>query len=215
LGRDAPIFDPQRHETRTIQPERKFIANPEAAQAERRDLVARLENGFQRVQQTEEFRKYLDTVARFHKYSVANTILIWMQRPDATHVAGFHTWLSLGRRVRRGEKGIRIFAPIKHRRTNTISSGTADDSGEDEISQLRFRAVSVFESVNLIQRIEVLGRLKSSLKPDLSGSPKKQESVDPTRFDDASTTPPDAQSCGPSPSSLVPFVIAACSRASI
>jgi len=136
---------PTTRPSRPARPERRFKTNPEAAQAERRNLVARLETGFQLIQQTDEYRRYLDTVSRFHKYSIANTMLIWMQRPDATHVAGFHTWLSLGRHVRKGEKGIRIFAPIRHRRTNTTSDEAADDSEEEEVKQLRFRAVSVFD----------------------------------------------------------------------
>ncbi len=126
-------------------PERPFAVDREAAQAERRDLVARLENGFQRVQQTDEYRKYLDTVSRFHKYSIANTMLIWMQRPDATRVAGFHTWLTLGRHVRKGEKGIRIFVPIRRSRTVTAIDEEPGKPEEQEIGELRFRAVSVFD----------------------------------------------------------------------
>jgi len=126
-------------------PERPFTVDPEAAQAERRDLVARLESGFHRVQQTDEYRKYLDTVSRFHRYSIANTMLIWMQRPDATRVAGFHTWLTLGRHVRKGEKGIRIFAPMHYGRTVAAIDEETEESEEREIGQLRFHAVSVFD----------------------------------------------------------------------
>ena len=88
---------------------RPRTVDPEAVQAERRELIQRLEKGFQQVQQSDEYRRYLETVSRFHQYSVSNTMLIWVQRPDATHVAGFRTWLSLGRHVLKGEKGIRIF----------------------------------------------------------------------------------------------------------
>jgi len=66
-------------------------ASPRAAQAKRQELVDKLERGFQRIQTSDEYRRYLDTVSRFHQYSVSNTILIWMQRPDATLVAGFRT----------------------------------------------------------------------------------------------------------------------------
>ena len=72
-------------------------------------------------------------------------MLIWMRRPDATRVAGFHTWLSLGRHVRKGEKGIRIFAPMQYRRTGTTVDDETGESEEQEIRQLRFRAVSVFD----------------------------------------------------------------------
>jgi len=120
-------------------------ADREAAQAERRELIEKLERGFQQVQESDAYRRYLDTVSRFHKYSISNTMLIWMQRPDATHVAGFHTWLSLGRHVRKGEKGIRIFAPMAYRKTVAITNDDTGDPDEEEISQLRFRAVSVFD----------------------------------------------------------------------
>jgi antirestriction protein ArdC len=119
--------------------------DPEAAQAERRELVEKLERGFQQVQDSDEYRSYLDTVSRFHKYSVSNTMLIWMQSPNATHVAGFGTWLSLDRHVRKGERGIRIFAPMPYRKTVTVLDEETGESEEQESSQLRFRAVSVFD----------------------------------------------------------------------
>jgi hypothetical protein len=126
-------------------PKRQFTVDPEAAQAERRELVQKLERGFQQVQESDEYRSYLVTVSRFHKYSISNTMLIWMQRPDATHVAGFRTWLSLGRYVRKGEKGIRIFAPMHYRKTVTAKNEEDGEPEEEEIAQLRFRAVSVFD----------------------------------------------------------------------
>jgi antirestriction protein ArdC len=55
---------------------------------------------------------YLTVMARFHSYSWNNSLLIAVQRPAATRVAGFHTWLRLGRHVRKGEKGIAILAPV-------------------------------------------------------------------------------------------------------
>jgi antirestriction protein ArdC len=119
--------------------------DPEAAQAERRELIERLERGFQRIQESDEYRRYLDTVSRFHQYSISNTMLIWMQRPEATHVAGFRTWLSLGRHVLKGERGIRIFAPMSYRRTMTVTGQETGEPEQEEIHQLRFRAVSVFD----------------------------------------------------------------------
>jgi antirestriction protein ArdC len=124
---------------------RPRTVDPEVAQAERRELIERLERGFQKIQESEEYRRYLDTVSRFHKYSVSNTMLIWMQRPEATHVAGFGTWLSLGRHVLKGERGIRIFAPMPYRKTLTVTDEKTGESEEQEIAQLRFRAVSVFD----------------------------------------------------------------------
>ena len=57
------------------------------------------------------YREYLRTMSRFHRYSLNNTILIWLQNPGASRVAGFRAWQEMGRYVKRGEHGITIFAP--------------------------------------------------------------------------------------------------------
>ena len=79
---------------------------------------------------------YLAALARFHSYSFGNVMLIMMQKPDATQVAGFRTWKKLGRWVRKGEKGIVIIAPM--------ISKSEDDNGEEQ-TLYRFRAVYVFD----------------------------------------------------------------------
>src|SRR5436190_21057650 len=81
-----------------------------------RDALARLESAVGAIHDSDSFRRFLDAQARFHRYSWANTLLILQQRPDATRVASFRTWQSLGRFVRRGEHGIRIFVPVWPRR---------------------------------------------------------------------------------------------------
>jgi len=58
---------------------------------------------------------WLQTAARFHSYSFRNTIAIWSQRPEATQVAGYRVWQSMGRQVRKGERGIEILAPVTRR----------------------------------------------------------------------------------------------------
>ncbi len=126
-------------------PKRRFKVDPKAGPTARRDLIKKLEEGFQQVQKSDAYRSYLDTISRFHKYSISNTMLIWVQCPNATHVAGFHTWLSLGRHVRKGEKGIRIFAPMPYRRTASTPDEQTGVAEDEEISGLRFRAVSVFD----------------------------------------------------------------------
>lgn len=115
---------------------------PNAGQLRHQQLVDKLEHGFQRVQESDEFRRYLDTVSRFREYSVTNTMLIWMQYPEATLVAGFRTWLSLGRHVRKGESGIRIFAPMQLRQKPEPTNESEDGA---EANVLRFRPVTVFD----------------------------------------------------------------------
>jgi antirestriction protein ArdC len=63
------------------------------------------------------WKAWLATAAKFHQYSFNNTVAILMQRPDASQVAGYRTWQSLGRQVRKGEQGIQILAPVTRRAT--------------------------------------------------------------------------------------------------
>ena len=65
------------------------------------DILQRFEAAVTAIQDSESFRRWLDISARFHKYSLGNQLLIAMQRPDATYVAGYHTWPKLGRHVKR------------------------------------------------------------------------------------------------------------------
>jgi len=91
-----------------------FLPAVEVAEGERKveALLKQLKSGVEAIHQSEQFRLFLTTMAKFHDYSIGNQILIMIQRKDATHVAGFNTWRDLGRWVRKGEKGIAILAPV-------------------------------------------------------------------------------------------------------
>src|SRR5216684_5467557 len=103
-------------------------------------LVAALESG-----QSDVLTQYLNAMARFHNYSFGNIMLIARQKPQATNVAGIRTWNSLGRFVKRGEKGILILAPmIGRKRTNGEAEPTAD-AKENPVQLYGFRAVYVFD----------------------------------------------------------------------
>lgn len=88
------------------------------------------------IQDSETFRRYLDVQARFHRYSWGNVALILAQRPDATQVAGYNTWLKLHRHVRRGEIGMRIIVPMRKRQH--------EDDAEEE-ARLSFGTGVVFD----------------------------------------------------------------------
>jgi len=87
--------------------------------------------------QSDQLTALLKTMARFHRYSFHNICMIASQRPEATRVAGFQTWRTLGRFVRKGEKGIVILAPIVGRR-----SDVEDDDSKQVVG---FRAAYVFD----------------------------------------------------------------------
>jgi hypothetical protein len=110
-------------------------------------LVQSLESGHSEV-----LTEYLGAMARFHTYSFGNVMLIARQKPDAINVAGIRAWNSLGRFVKRGEKGILILAPmVGHRRsrqneiaTDIDTENTADER-KPESQLIGFRAVYVFD----------------------------------------------------------------------
>jgi antirestriction protein ArdC len=102
-------------------------------------LSAALEAGH-----SEALKAYLGAMGRFHRYSWGNVLLIASQRPDATHVAGYHTWHDLGRFVKKGEKGITIFAPILVKHTPT-SLEQLQDRESDVFRLTGFRAAYVFD----------------------------------------------------------------------
>jgi antirestriction protein ArdC len=92
----------------------------------------------------EDWRQMLEVARRFHAYSTCNVFLILVQRPDATRVAGYRTWATVGRQVRRGEKGIAILAPLVSRARPVDAREEAD---EPELVQVLrgFRVVHVFD----------------------------------------------------------------------
>ena len=101
-------------------------------------LIRALEAG-----KSDPLKTYLATMSRFYKYSWGNLLLIAFQMPSATRVAGFHTWKSLRRFVKRGEKGIMILAPIVVNRKSAESA--AEQFPEKETALVGFRPVYVWD----------------------------------------------------------------------
>lgn len=95
---------------------------------------------------SDQLKDFLATMARFHKYSLGNVLLIMAQRPDASHVAGFQTWKSLGRYVKAGEKGIAILAPMMMKGDKHEASDSSPPEREGDPERiLRFRVAYVFD----------------------------------------------------------------------
>ena len=93
---------------------------------------------------SETLRNYLAAMARFHRYSLHNLMLIVSQRPNAIRVAGFHTWKQLGRNVKKGAKGIMILAPVVLRK----SKEEATPEEEHDKAAVGFRVVYVFDQID-------------------------------------------------------------------
>ena len=105
---------------------------------DRDGLLDALTQGVAGLAESDRWRAHLEVQGRFRRYSFNNVLLIGVQRPDATRVAGFATWKKLGRSVVRGEKAIWILAPMVGRRTRT-------DEGEEKRPIYGFRPVAVFD----------------------------------------------------------------------
>ena len=123
-----------------------------------KEITDKLEEGLKELFNSEKYKSYLSTMSKFHNYSVNNTLLIALQRPDASLVAGYQAWQkNFNRHVNKGEKGIRILAPapykIKEERDKLdpvtgevmLDKDGMPQTEEVEVKIPAFRAVSVFD----------------------------------------------------------------------
>jgi len=104
-------------------------------------LVQEVKAGVAQVQNSEDWKRCLDMNSKFWKYSFGNQMLIAIQKPNATRVAGFQTWKGLDRYVKKGEHGIRILAPL------LVKVKDKDEQAEEEAQPVLkgFRTVAVFD----------------------------------------------------------------------
>ena len=122
------------------------------------EITAGIEKGIQDLWQSDRYKQYLQVMSRFHRYSVNNTMLIFMQNPDASLVAGYKKWeKNFARHVKRGEKGIQIIAPTPFKKKveeekldpDTKAPMLNEDGTvmmeEKEITIPMYRVVSVFD----------------------------------------------------------------------
>ncbi|MGN0148896.1 MAG: DUF4316 domain-containing protein [Clostridia bacterium] len=142
-----------------------------------KDITDSIENGIKELFNSDKYKQYLQTMSRFHRYSVNNQMLIYMQKPNATLVAGFNKWRDqFSRNVKKGEKGIKIIAPTPYKKKieeTKLDPDTKlpmlDDNGnemkvEKEIQIPMFRVVSVFDVS------QTAGKPLPLLASDLSGN---------------------------------------------
>ena len=123
-----------------------------------KEITDKLEEGLKELFESEKYKSYLSTMSKFHNYSFNNTLLIAMQKPEATLVAGYQAWQkNFNRHVNKGERGIRILAPapykIKEERDKLdpvtgevmLDKDGMPQTEEVEVKIPAFRAVSVFD----------------------------------------------------------------------
>ena len=147
-----------------------------------REIVDSIENGIKELFESDKYRKYLATMSRFHRYSVNNTMLIYMQRPDATHVAGFNKWRDqFGRNVLKGEKGIRIIAPTPYKKkveeikTDPETNAPILDADGKAIIEEKEIRIPMFKVVSVFDVSQTAGKPLPQLAADLSGNVQQYE----------------------------------------
>ena len=136
----------------------KFMADKPTNRERLQEITAGIEQGIKELFESEKYMRYLSVMSKFHRYSVNNTMLIYMQRPDATLVAGFQKWKNqFERHVKKGEHGITIIAPTPYKkkigemkRDPDTQAPILDADGkaimeEKEIEIPMFRPVKVFD----------------------------------------------------------------------
>lgn len=108
-------------------------------------VYQKLVDGVQNFRNTDEYIKFLKFTKNFHNYSFANKVLIFNQFEDATRVAGYKTWQSLGRTVKPGSKGIQIMFPMPYKHKIKVKNKDTNEETEEEYEFLRFRPTYVFD----------------------------------------------------------------------
>ena len=109
-------------------------------------ITEKLEQGIQDMFVSGKFEEYLRAMAKFHRYSVNNCFLIAMQCPEASLVAGYKTWQKeFGRQVKKGEKAIRILAPMTRKVKRLVKNELTGEEEEREVSFMTYRVVPVFD----------------------------------------------------------------------
>lgn len=141
------------------------------------EITAGIERGIKELFESEKYRQYLSVMSRFHRYSVNNTILIYMQRPDATLVAGFTKWKNqFDRHVKKGERGITIIAPTPYKKKVEEAKRDPDtqapvlDSDGKEVMEEREIVIPMFRPVKVFDVSQTDGKPLPELASPLSGS---------------------------------------------
>jgi len=148
-----------------------------------KEITDKLEQGIKDLFDGEKFKEYLDSMSKFHNYSFNNTLLIAMQKPDASLVAGFNTWKNkFGRHVNKGEKGIQILAPAPFKVQKEMEKIDEDtglpmlDRKGNPIIEIVDVTIPFFKPVSVFDVSQTNGKALPSLGADeLSGEVKDYE----------------------------------------
>ena len=181
-------------------PEERAAYNAQK-QAEMDEIIKRIDEGVKAVFQSDKYKEYLKFASKFTDYSARNTLLINLQRPDATLVAAYGKWKQLGRQVERGQTGIEILAPVAYKTNQVLETErpAVDEFGnqlynpdgtekmetvEKPMTGLAFKKVYVFDVSQTIGKelpdpvTELTGDIDSARKEAVFAALKKVTGID-------------------------------------
>ena len=145
-------------------------------------ITAGIEQGIKELFESEKYMRYLSVMSRFHRYSVNNTMLIYMQKPDATLVAGYNKWKNqFERHVKRGEHGITIIAPtpykkkIEEQKLDPDTKAPMLDADGKVIMEEKEIEIPLFRPVKVFDISQTDGKPLPELAASLSGNVQNYE----------------------------------------
>ena len=154
-----------------------YMAEKQSSRDRLKEITASIEDGIKELFQSESYAQYLQTMSRFHHYSVNNQVLIHMQKPDATLVAGFNKWKNqFGRNVIKGEHGIKIIAPtpfkkkIEQEKLDPDTQLPMLDADGKIITEEKTIQIPMYKPVTVFDVSQTEGRPLPQLAHDLSGN---------------------------------------------
>ena len=146
------------------------------------EITAGIEQGINELFESEKYMRYLSVMSKFHRYSVNNTMLIYMQRPDATLVAGYNKWKNqFSRHVKRGEHGITIIAPtpykkkIEEQKLDPDTKAPMLDKDGKVIMEEKEIEIPLFRPVKVFDVSQTDGKPLPELASSLSGNVQNYE----------------------------------------
>ena len=155
----------------------KIMADKPTNRERLQEITAGIEQGIKELFESEKYMRYLSVMSKFHRYSVNNTMLIYMQRPDATLVAGFNKWKNqFERHVKKGEHGITIIAPTPYKKKIEEMKRDPDtqapilDADGKAVMEEKVIEIPLFRPVKVFDVSQTDGKPLPELASSLSGT---------------------------------------------
>ena len=160
----------------------KIMADKPTNRERLQQITAGIEQGIKELFESEKYMRYLSVMSRFHRYSVNNTMLIYMQKPDATLVAGYNKWKNqFERHVKRGEHGITIIAPtpfkkkIEEQKLDPDTKAPILDADGKAVMEEKEIEIPMFRPVKVFDVSQTDGKPLPELASSLSGNVQNYE----------------------------------------